>query len=798
MTKIKFRQSRLVTFGSFSLTVAACVGLPFEPQEPDAAGFLARTLVQSGETVRVTTAVPSPDEAEALVGVDLDALDIQPVWIQVENLGDTPLRVAHRSIDAEYFSPMEVAWRIRRRFGAEGRAAMERWFYDNALPRRVPPGESAQGYVMTHRTAGTKGFNIDVFRNTQAKSFTFFVPVPGFRPDYMDVDFDALYAPTDIRNVDLPGLFDLLGNVGCCSRDDVDERDGDPLNVVLVGSPLAVRRALLRGEWQETSSASPDTELARTHRYRGRPPDGTFHHARPDGRERKELRLWLAPYRVGDDAVWFGQVSYDMSGAFGLRAFLDRRIDPDVDAARLFLAENLWYTQSLLKFGVTGGIEAATIDSPWQNFHGDNWFTDGRRAVLVLSADPVAMDETEIIGVDRPLGTGPVEPVPPPNDRLLTSERGDFRITTAVPTAEEARNVFGVNLYRRNIQAVWLSIENRRDETLWFLPTSVDSAYYTPIETSFRLQNRIRILNPLINRNFYELQIGARIAAGDTLSGYVFTRVDRGTKSFNIDVVGDTAHVRETFFVPVPGLRLDHYDVDWDGLYAPDEWQDVNLQELTRELEALPCCVTDDSGSNNGDPLNIVVVGDLRDVYYAFMRAGWDETETIYGGSLWATIKSAIGGSEYRYSPVSALYVYGRPQDVALQKSRSSINQRNHLRLWLTPLRFEGKPVFIGQISRDIGVRLTWKTVTTHKIDPDVDETREYLLEDLAYAQSLTAVGYVRGVGAAAFDAPRGNLTGDPYFTDGLRVVLFVPAEVTDIAGIELLDLGARPAEPGS
>jgi hypothetical protein len=74
-----------------------------------------------------------------------------------------------------------------------------------------------------------------------------------------------------------------------------------------------------------------------------------------------------------------------------------------------------------------------------------------------------------------------------------------------------------------------------------------------------------------------------------------------------------------------------------------------------------------------------------------------------------------------------------------------------------------------------------------------VDETREYLLEDLAYSQSLRAFGYVPGVGAAPFDEPRGNLTGDPYFTDGLRIVLFVSSEPTDIGELTRVDFGVTP-----
>jgi len=138
---------------------------------------------------------------------------------------------------------------------------------------------------------------------------------------------------------------------------------------------------------------------------------------------------------------------------------------------------------------------------------------------------------------------------------------------------------------------------------------------------------------------------------------------------------------------------------------------------------------------------------------------------------------------------VSALYVFGRAQDVALQRARSSINERNHLRLWLTPMTYQGKPVWVGQISRDIGVRLTWRTITTHKIDPDVDETREFLLEDLAYSEGVLGFGYVGGVGAAPYDAPRQNLTGDPYFTDGRRIVMWLSGSPTSLDEIEVRDL---------
>jgi hypothetical protein len=186
----------------------------------------------------------------------------------------------------------------------------------------------------------------------------------------------------------------------------------------------------------------------------------------------------------------------------------------------------------------------------------------------------------------------------------------------------------------------------------------------------------------------------------------------------------------------------------------------------------MPRSTTNRRGTAEGDPLNLVVIGEFDTILNGF-GARWDETETIGMNSCWRMVKAFLLGAEYRYSPVSSLYYAGRNQDFALQKARQTINERLHLRLWLTPLRFGRKPVWIGQVSRDIGVRFTPKTwnLTTHKIDADVDDARDYVLDYLMEGGRVARVGYAAGVGPAPKTAPRHNLTGDPYFTDGLRAV---------------------------
>lgn len=400
-------------------------------------------------------------------------------------------------------------------------------------------------------------------------------------------------------------------------------------------------------------------------------------------------------------------------------------------------------------------------------------------SLLLLGMPPGVADEA------RPLLQG--KQSPPPNERLHSQTRGELTVTTAVPSAAEAQRIFGADLYRRNIQPVWVQVENRSDESLYLAPVSLDPAYFSPRESASRIRNDadLQLRENLELSGIKQLQVAPR----SIQSGYIFTRVDEGTKSFNVDVIGGGEPYLVSFFVPIPGLKLDHYEVDIAGLYTAQETVDLDLPQLVAELERLPCCVRDSAGKDRGDPLNLVFIGEAQDIFYAFLRAGWDQTETIYGNSLFKTAASALTGGRYRYSPVSALYVFGRPQDIALQRARSSIHERNHLRIWLTPLRLAGTPVWIGQISRDIGVHFTWRTITTHKIDPDVDETREFLLEDMAYSQALEKFGYVGGVGPAPYDRPRGNLTGDPYFTDGRRLVMWISEQQRTISELEVLDL---------
>ena len=262
-----------------------------------------------------------------------------------------------------------------------------------------------------------------------------------------------------------------------------------------------------------------------------------------------------------------------------------------------------------------------------------------------------------------------------------------------------------------------------------------------------------------------------------------------GTRRISVGVIGHGGLEAFVFYIPDPGIELDYERVDFDHLYTAEDRTHIIETNLRDALEILPCCTTNMDGTSNGDPLNIVVIGDVEQVVNAFIDNGWDETELLTTRNMINAAKAFLSGNSYRHSIISPLYCFGRQQDLSMQKPRKTISARNHLRLWMTSLLYNNSPVWIGQISRDVGVRMTFKTWPpfTHKISPAVDEAREYLVENMAISNTLAEFGFVGGVGAASSTEPKENLTGDPYFTDGLRAVFILSEKPTPINKIKLL-----------
>src|SRR6478736_1110048 len=380
----------------------------------------------------------------------------------------------------------------------------------------------------------------------------------------------------------------------------------------------------------------------------------------------------------------------------------------------------------------------------------------------------------------------------PFKSRAEIRQQDAVTVRAAVLTDDESERYFGASLADHGIQVVWLSVDNAGDLRLRFLPIVTDPNYFSASEVE-------RLLRAWWRRGSTNASIASVVAQSPmpdvipqkrTAAGFVFTHREGGLKLFEVGFETDRQMLRFRFVLPVGGSSYAIEKVDFGSIYQPGAIEAVDLVTLREKLAQLRCCTTSKAGDTNGDPLNIVIVGRGIDALFAFIERGWRLDEPFDLHSIYRTIRAFLFGSEYFNAPVSPLYVFGRQQDVALQKARNTVSLRNHLRLWLAPFTFDGQRVWVGQISRDIGIKLTTQTwyLTTHRISPEVDQDRFYLLQDLIMSGAVSRFGFVRGVGASSMPHPRVNLTGDPYVTDGLRVVVFLNELRQTFDQIEVLD----------
>ena len=371
---------------------------------------------------------------------------------------------------------------------------------------------------------------------------------------------------------------------------------------------------------------------------------------------------------------------------------------------------------------------------------------------------------------------------------------GNVSLSVAILTDAQAKKHFGVDLGEHGLQAVWMSVQNASPRKLWFIRTMLDPDIYSADEVAALVARTIppgefeRARQLLRDESVRDLMLPGMIT-----EGYVFLPRAEGGRYLDIRLSGDAydeyeqraaamdggsiqEDVRFGFAVTLPDGDFDYERLDPHSIYDGRVLPDLDEAQLRTELERLPCCTTDASGVREGDPLNLVLIGDSDQVLNALCRAGWSFTHRITLQTIEREISAAIAGDAYAVAPVSALYVLDRRQDVAMQRARHSLAQRNHMRLWLAPFRFEGREVWIGQVSRDIGIKLTTRspTLTTHIIDPEVDTTREYVLHSLLGANLVDRFAFVSGSRLAFPDEPALNLTNDPYFSDGMRLVVVV------------------------
>ncbi len=187
----------------------------------------------------------------------------------------------------------------------------------------------------------------------------------------------------------------------------------------------------------------------------------------------------------------------------------------------------------------------------------------------------------------------------------------------------------------------------------------------------------------------------------------------------------------------------------------------------------IPRRVTD-ANENPGDLVNFIVIGSEERLMAAFQNAGWVKVDRTKAEAVLHAVFSSTSKEAYLEMPMSELYLFGRVQDYGFARAEpvQVVTTRHHLRVWKVPFQYEGKTVWAGAATHDIGFEKDQRTGgVTHKIDPNVDVEREFVGQCFSQAGALSGMAY-----ATPSDLVRDahTATGGTIQSDGRVLVLML------------------------
>jgi hypothetical protein len=142
-----------------------------------------------------------------------------------------------------------------------------------------------------------------------------------------------------------------------------------------------------------------------------------------------------------------------------------------------------------------------------------------------------------------------------------------------------------------------------------------------------------------------------------------------------------------------------------------------------------------DKQGNPGDMVNFLIIGNEEEMKKVFTNAGWVHVDANVEATVLAGFLASMSKESYLTMPMSPLYLFGRPQDYGWAHAEpiTVVASRNHLRVWKASFTVEGRMLWVGAATRDIGFEKDQRNNgLTHKIDPDIDLERDYVEKTLS------------------------------------------------------------------
>jgi hypothetical protein len=159
----------------------------------------------------------------------------------------------------------------------------------------------------------------------------------------------------------------------------------------------------------------------------------------------------------------------------------------------------------------------------------------------------------------------------------------------------------------------------------------------------------------------------------------------------------------------------------------------------------IPRRVADKAG-DPGDMVNFLILGSQDAMEKVFTTAGWVKVDANVKATVLHGVLESISKESYVTMPMSPLYLFDRPQDYGWAHAEpiAVVASRNHLRIWKAPFEVNGRTLWVGAATHDIGFEKDQRNNgLTHKIDPNIDLERDYVEKTLSSTGLVAEVTHV-------------------------------------------------------
>lgn len=172
---------------------------------------------------------------------------------------------------------------------------------------------------------------------------------------------------------------------------------------------------------------------------------------------------------------------------------------------------------------------------------------------------------------------------------------------------------------------------------------------------------------------------------------------------------------------------------------------------------------------NPQEPLGFIFLAkDDYALVNGFEQASWYAADKAGIASVGTIARAALFKQQYVTAPMTPSFWNAAVNDFGFEKptEANTITERHHIRIWKTNMQQNGLTLYVGTASLDVGI----KWLITHRISPDIDTERVFVMDSLQSAGVIARVQEIQFVNPTLGK----NFNNDAFFTNGkLFIVTF-------------------------